>query len=93
MNILFTHPDHRRKGVGSLVMKWGLDHADRLGLEAFLEATKEGKPCYESVGFKVVEKHDLHVEKKNPSEEWKEVEQKLLPFTWWSMHKPAKSVA
>ena len=90
MNILFTHPEHRRRGVGSLIMNWGLERADKLGLESFIEATAAGKPCYERFGFEVIDTNQLHVEKKNPSKEWKEAESQLLPFTWWSMYKPAK---
>ena len=89
LNILFTHPEYRRKGVGSLVMRWGLDHADKLGSESFVEATVEGKPLYERFGFEVVDTNELHVEEK-PSQEWKELESTLIPFTWWSMHRPAK---
>lgn len=91
MNILFTHPDYRRAGVGSLIINWGLEQADRLGLECFVEATKEGKPCYERFGFKVVEENVLRSEKEDPDEEWKTLEEKLLPFTWWSMRRDAKA--
>ena len=88
---MFTHPEHRRKGVGSLVMDWGLERADRMGLECFIEATEEGKPCYERFGFEVLDRNELHVEKKEPGEGWREAEGQLLPFMWWSMYKPAKS--
>ena len=74
-------------------MRWGLEQADRLGLEAFVEATKEGKPCYEVFGFEVVEENEFKVEKENKDEEWKELEPCLRPFRWWSMYRPAKSEA
>ena len=91
LNILFTHPDFRRKGVGSLIINWGIEQADRLGLECFFEATREGKPCYERFGFKVVEENTLHMEKEDPDKEWRTLEKKLLPFTWWSMRRDAKA--
>lgn len=91
LNILFTHPDYRRMGVGTLIISWGLEQADRLGLECFVEGTKEGKPCYERFGFKVVEENALHSEKEDPDEEWKTLEKALLPFTWWSMRRDAKA--
>jgi len=89
LNILFTHPEHRGKGAASLVMKWGLEHADRLGLESFIEATDMGKPVYEKFGFDVVETREWHLEKQS-TEEGKKVEAELLPFQWWSMRRTAK---
>ncbi|KAK4985885.1 hypothetical protein LTR50_005674 [Elasticomyces elasticus] len=91
LNILFTHPEYRRQGVGSLIMNWGLERADELGLDTFIEATKEGKPCYESFGFKVVDENSFRSKAGDQSGEWKEIESKLLPFTWWSMIKHGKA--
>ena len=91
MDILFTHPDYRRKGVGSLIINWGIEQADRLGLECFVEATKEGIPCYEHFGFKIIEENTLRMEKEDPDEGWRTLEKKLLPFTWWSMRRDAKA--
>lgn len=71
-------------------MNWGLEHADKLGLETYIEATKEGKPCYESFGFEVVDVNSFCPEIEHPSKEWKDLESKLLPFTWWSMTRQAK---
>lgn len=90
LNILFTHPEHRGKGVASLVMKWGLEHADELGLETYIEATDVGKPVYEKFGFDAIEMSELHLEKQT-TEEGKKVEADLLPLQWWSMRRPAKA--
>lgn len=38
-----------------MLLKWGAEQADRLGLDSFLEASPEGKPLYERKGFKEVE--------------------------------------
>ncbi|KAF2141862.1 uncharacterized protein K452DRAFT_287835 [Aplosporella prunicola CBS 121167] len=50
---LVTHPDHGRKGAGSVLLQWGLDKADEMGLEAFVEATPMGQGLYEKMGFEV----------------------------------------
>lgn len=91
LNILFMHPNHRSKGVASLVMKWGLESADRLGLETFIDATNMGKPMYEKFGFSVVDNREFSVETKSTTREAKKAESELLPFTWWSMLRAAKS--
>lgn len=90
LNILFTHPEHRGKGVASLVMEWGLERADELGLETYIEATDVGKPVYEKFGFDAIEMSELHLEKQT-TEEGKKVEADLLPLQWWSMRRPAKA--
>lgn len=53
LNILCTHPKHHRRGAGAMLIKWGIEEADRLGLECYLEGSKEGRPLYERNGFKV----------------------------------------
>ena len=50
--MLSTHPDHERRGVGSMLVKWGTDLADAMGLRAFVQASRVGKAMYERHGFK-----------------------------------------
>lgn len=38
-----------------MLLQWGADEADRLGLEVYVEASPEGKPLYEKRGFKELE--------------------------------------
>lgn len=54
LDILFTHPAHQRKGVAGILMRWGLSRADEDGLEVYLEASLQGKPVYEHLGFQEV---------------------------------------
>ncbi|KAG8624122.1 hypothetical protein KVT40_009098 [Elsinoe batatas] len=46
-----THPDHQRKGVGKVMMRWGLRKADELGVPMYLEASEAGRRLYEQSGF------------------------------------------
>ena len=36
-------------------MQWGLQQAARVGLDVHLEASPEGLPLYQSLGFEIVE--------------------------------------
>ena len=73
-------------------MNWGLVRADNLGLECYVEASQEGKLCYEKFGFKAIDENSWHVEKKDDAnEEWKFLESQLLTFRWWSMVRGIKS--
>jgi len=37
-----------------MLVKWGIDQADKAQLPTYLEASTEGKPLYERMGFKEV---------------------------------------
>lgn len=54
LSILATHPDHHRKGAGGKLVKWGTAIADEQGIECYIEASIEGRPLYERLGFRVV---------------------------------------
>jgi GNAT superfamily N-acetyltransferase len=51
IDMLSTHPDHERRGAGSMLLKWGTDIADTLGLKAFVQGSRVGKRFYERHGF------------------------------------------
>lgn len=53
LRTLATHPDHRGKGAAKLMLDWGLDKADGLGLVTYLDATRMARPIYEKRGFEV----------------------------------------
>lgn len=40
LNLYFALPEYRHRGIGSLVMKWGVKKADELGIDGFLEASE-----------------------------------------------------
>jgi len=46
----------RRRGVSTLCVKWGLERCAELGIPAWLEASEEGEPVYEKLGFVQVER-------------------------------------
>jgi len=57
---LGVDPPHQGKGLGTALVQFGLTHADRAGLPAFLEtATERNVGYYESLGFRVVGKGNV----------------------------------
>ncbi|KAH8677927.1 acyl-CoA N-acyltransferase [Xylariales sp. PMI_506] len=50
-----THPDYRRKGIGRMLVQWGIDIAEQLGLPIYVESTTTAVPLFESTGFKILE--------------------------------------
>ncbi|KUJ24598.1 uncharacterized protein LY89DRAFT_776679 [Mollisia scopiformis] len=69
-NFCFVHPKHRRRGAGRLMMQWGADKADELGLPAYVEATDDGLQLYKEYGFKVESELSLDPSVENPSEDF-----------------------
>ncbi|KAI4129551.1 MAG: hypothetical protein LQ338_002187 [Usnochroma carphineum] len=51
LEICYVHPSYRRQGAGNMLVQWGTQKADELGLEAFVESTADGKPLYAKHGF------------------------------------------
>jgi len=51
LDLLAVDPAHQRKKVGDAMVRWGVEHADSLGLEACVESSKPGRGLYEKHGF------------------------------------------
>ena len=85
----FTHPDHRSRGAGSLLVQWGVHRADELGLEAFVEATKSGVRLYEKYGFVASDSFRAETERDGASEKWKKLVREL-PIEYTFLWRPKK---
>jgi GNAT superfamily N-acetyltransferase len=48
-------PKWRRKGIATMCVQWGVDRCKELGIPAYLEASDEGVPVYEKLGFEKVD--------------------------------------
>jgi len=55
LDTLTTHPDHHRRGAGGMLVKWGTDKADQLGLESYLEGSSQGSALYQRHGYQPVQ--------------------------------------
>ncbi|KAK3308295.1 acyl-CoA N-acyltransferase [Chaetomium strumarium] len=51
LEMLMVDPAYHGQGAGRLLVRWGTAHADRLGVEAFVEASERGRRLYQSEGF------------------------------------------
>lgn len=90
--IIFTHLDYIRRGVGQQFMDWGMKKADEMGFDLFLGSTPHGRPLYETNGFRYIEENVIVPVTDDPDEKWKEIEERLGPFTFWLMWRPANGV-
>lgn len=88
LNIIFTHPDFRRRGVGDLFLEWGTKKAEELGVEMWLDATIHGVPLYKKHGFEVVSENNLNPQTETPDDEWRKIKEELMPMNFWVMWRP-----
>ncbi|KAH8675775.1 putative GNAT family acetyltransferase [Xylariales sp. PMI_506] len=63
LQTLYTDPKHQRRGAASMLIKWGLEEAQKLGLPAFLDASEEGHSVYTKMGFKDIDLQELDFSK------------------------------
>ncbi|KAF7715441.1 Uncharacterized protein PECH_007137 [Penicillium ucsense] len=64
LQVLATLPEYRGFGMGSALVKIGLDEGMKMGLKVFwLEASADGYPLYQKFGFEVVEPYSFDLTK------------------------------
>ncbi|KAF2140423.1 uncharacterized protein K452DRAFT_299766 [Aplosporella prunicola CBS 121167] len=88
IEIMFVHPDYRRRGVGSLLMEWGVRMTDELGLPGFVESTADGEGLYKKFGYETVGTLNFDLSIPNPSEEWKQLQEKYPAMPGVQMYRP-----
>jgi len=80
----------QRRGIGQLLMGWGLARIDSLGLESFIEASDFGKGLYTRCGFRPVTDVSVKMNVAGASEEWEKLSEELLPIEYTAMWRPSK---
>lgn len=86
-----VRPEHRLRGIGSLLMKAGIARAVELDLECWMEASAMGKPLYERFGFQPLFKIAFDTEKPNASDEWRKCAHEMTPGPFFAMWRPKQS--
>lgn len=63
LSYFFVHPDYQRRGIGSKLLQWGKEKGDALGAKIWISSTPQARPVYEKNGWKVVESHEIDLDK------------------------------
>ncbi|EGC40709.1 conserved hypothetical protein [Histoplasma capsulatum var. duboisii H88] len=50
-SIIAVHPGHQKRGIGQLLIDWGLDVGEKLQVPVYLESTRAGLVFYTKLGF------------------------------------------
>ena len=61
LSLLATKPVHQGKGVGTTLLRWGCEWADKKALPCYLSATPAGVGIYRSAGWKEVGRLELEL--------------------------------
>ncbi|KAH8679670.1 acetyltransferase-like protein [Tricladium varicosporioides] len=64
LELLATRPEYQGKGAAGKLLRWGIEKVDEEGVEAYLEASPDGKPIYEYLGFEEVDRLVVELEGK-----------------------------
>lgn len=84
LEFLHVDPKHQRRGAGRMLVKWGVEVADRMGVDAVIESSSEGAGLYKQEGFMQLDEYDLPLPDK-----WKDRPKQRVRW----MEKPAKSIS
>ena len=83
-------PAHRHLGAGRLLLQWGKEKADELGIEIVISSLPSARGAYERCGFGCIEAlppdPELFIEKEGRGEKWKELLEDDL--SGWLMLRP-----
>lgn len=53
--LLAVSPSSRKRGIGSLLVSWGMENGAKEGVICVLESSPAGKSLYERLGFKMID--------------------------------------
>ena len=88
---MVVHPQHRGRGVGGLMMKWGNEQADERKMEGFIEANELGRTVYEKSGYQVVMKFGFFLPS-GKGDEWQKWAHELIMPPCYAMWRPVGGV-
>lgn len=50
-----TARQHRQRGAGSILVRWGIELSDKIGLPCYVQASEQGRRLYQHHGFEEID--------------------------------------
>ncbi|KAH8803534.1 acyl-CoA N-acyltransferase [Xylogone sp. PMI_703] len=63
LSFFFVHPDYQNRGIGSMLLKWGIEEANRHHVRLWLTSTPQAVNVYQKKGWEVVNEHEVDLGK------------------------------
>lgn len=60
---MFVHPEYYGQGIGSKLLKWGTNEADKRGVKIWLTSTPQAIPVYQKKGWEITKEHSVDLGK------------------------------
>ncbi|THV45955.1 hypothetical protein BGAL_0432g00020 [Botrytis galanthina] len=92
LDYMFTYTNQRNKGYGSMLMQWGMERAERMGVEVVVESSEMGYSLYKKFGLRSIEKIAVDMRVENPTNTWRRLESDFGPVLIWWMWKPRDGI-
>ena len=75
---------YRRRGAASMMVQWGVEQADKMGVDTFVEASWDGGRVYRQFGFQYIDEFKLRrPPEREGDEEWDKLEKDYgLEIEW-----------
>lgn len=54
MRLLVVLPSFQNRGIGTRLLRWGLEHADQFDVKAWIDASPAGLGLYQKLGWEEV---------------------------------------
>lgn len=54
LELIATRHAYQRKGLGAMLVQWGIDRAEEEGWQCYLDSTPDGRRLYEKLGFRTL---------------------------------------
>ncbi|KAF7900012.1 hypothetical protein EAF00_004348 [Botryotinia globosa] len=89
---MFTYTNQRNKGYGSMLMQWGMERAERMGVEVVVEFSEMGYSLYKKFGLRSIEKIAVDMRVEIPTNTWGRLESDFGPVLIWWMWKPRDGI-
>jgi GNAT superfamily N-acetyltransferase len=81
-HVVAVHPEYQRRGIGQILMEYGIDIAQKVRLPIYIESSRDGMRLYEKIGCRRLKQQPVDKSKTEKPQESNEVEEHGGAVSW-----------